>query len=264
MAPGLHGERRAVIAGIVLGEDEGLSDESARELPRVRALPPARGLRSERGADRGRRDPARLPDRTLALRRTARWRSRRSAATCSRSAGSRPSSGPASRARSPRSPGLPRRPSDRWYFLLLGAALLLAWSPYSLLDAGFQLSFAAVGGDLRRRPAAPADARRATRSRTRSPRWSRSPGRAGSRRRRSCSRSSESSRCTRFRRTRSRPRSSRRCSGSRSSRRSWLRSRRRSRPCSPGSTAGWPRTSPRARGWSAGCRTQPFPLGLRS
>src|SRR6185295_15180451 len=37
------------------------------------------------------------------------------------------------------------RPSDRWYFLLLGAALLLAWSPYSLLDAGFQLSFAAVG-----------------------------------------------------------------------------------------------------------------------
>ena len=27
MAPGLHGERRAVIAGIVLGEDEGLSDE---------------------------------------------------------------------------------------------------------------------------------------------------------------------------------------------------------------------------------------------
>ena len=27
MAPGVHGERRAVIAGIVLGEDEGLSDE---------------------------------------------------------------------------------------------------------------------------------------------------------------------------------------------------------------------------------------------
>ena len=27
MAPGVHGERRAVIAGIVLGEDEGLSEE---------------------------------------------------------------------------------------------------------------------------------------------------------------------------------------------------------------------------------------------
>jgi competence protein ComEC len=39
---------------------------------------------------------------------------------------------------------LASRPSDRWYFLLLGAALLMAWSPYSLLDAGFQLSFAAV------------------------------------------------------------------------------------------------------------------------
>src|SRR5215216_1273214 len=39
---------------------------------------------------------------------------------------------------------LAARPRDRWYFLLLGAAILLAWNPYSLLDAGFQLSFAAV------------------------------------------------------------------------------------------------------------------------
>jgi competence protein ComEC len=37
------------------------------------------------------------------------------------------------------------RARDRWYFLLAGAAVLLAWNPYSLLDAGFQLSFAAVG-----------------------------------------------------------------------------------------------------------------------
>ncbi len=36
------------------------------------------------------------------------------------------------------------RERDRWWFLLLGAAALLAWSPYNLLDAGFQLSFAAV------------------------------------------------------------------------------------------------------------------------
>jgi competence protein ComEC len=36
------------------------------------------------------------------------------------------------------------RARDRWYFLLLGAAVLLAWNPYSLLEAGFQLSFAAV------------------------------------------------------------------------------------------------------------------------
>jgi competence protein ComEC len=39
---------------------------------------------------------------------------------------------------------LAARPADRWYFLLLGALALLAWNPYSLLDPGFQLSFAAV------------------------------------------------------------------------------------------------------------------------
>ena len=36
------------------------------------------------------------------------------------------------------------RAADRWHCLLLGAILLLAWNPYTLLDAGFQLSFAAV------------------------------------------------------------------------------------------------------------------------
>ena len=39
---------------------------------------------------------------------------------------------------------LTARPTDRWYFLLLGALALLAWNPYLLLDAGFQLSFGAV------------------------------------------------------------------------------------------------------------------------
>ena len=36
------------------------------------------------------------------------------------------------------------RERDRWWFLLLGALVLLAWNPYNLLDPGFQLSFAAV------------------------------------------------------------------------------------------------------------------------
>jgi competence protein ComEC len=36
------------------------------------------------------------------------------------------------------------RQRDRWHFLLLAAFLLLAWNPYTLLDAGFQLSFVAV------------------------------------------------------------------------------------------------------------------------
>lgn len=39
---------------------------------------------------------------------------------------------------------LTARERDRWYFLLLGALALLAWNPYDALDPGFQLSFAAV------------------------------------------------------------------------------------------------------------------------
>jgi competence protein ComEC len=37
------------------------------------------------------------------------------------------------------------RPRDRWHFLALGAAVLLAWTPACLFEPGFQLSFAAVG-----------------------------------------------------------------------------------------------------------------------
>jgi competence protein ComEC len=39
---------------------------------------------------------------------------------------------------------LTARSADRWHLLLVGAIVLLAWNPYTLLDAGFQLSFAAV------------------------------------------------------------------------------------------------------------------------
>jgi competence protein ComEC len=39
---------------------------------------------------------------------------------------------------------LAARERDRWYFMLVGALLLLGWNPYDLLDPGFQLSFAAV------------------------------------------------------------------------------------------------------------------------
>ena len=36
------------------------------------------------------------------------------------------------------------RPKDRWHFMAVGALLLLAWMPSSALEPGFQLSFAAV------------------------------------------------------------------------------------------------------------------------
>jgi competence protein ComEC len=39
---------------------------------------------------------------------------------------------------------LTARARDRWYFLLVGALVLLAWNPYTVLDPGFELSFAAV------------------------------------------------------------------------------------------------------------------------
>ena len=39
---------------------------------------------------------------------------------------------------------LTARERDRWYFMLAGALVLLAWNPYDALDPGFQLSFAAV------------------------------------------------------------------------------------------------------------------------
>jgi competence protein ComEC len=39
---------------------------------------------------------------------------------------------------------LSARATDRWHLLLVGAAALLAWNPYTVFDAGFQLSFAAV------------------------------------------------------------------------------------------------------------------------
>jgi len=36
------------------------------------------------------------------------------------------------------------RPRDRWHFLALGALVLLVWAPTAVLEPGFQLSFAAV------------------------------------------------------------------------------------------------------------------------
>ena len=39
---------------------------------------------------------------------------------------------------------LTARAADRWHLLLMGGIVLLAWNPYTLLDPGFQLSFAAV------------------------------------------------------------------------------------------------------------------------
>jgi len=143
MAPGLGGERRAVLAGIVLGEDEGLSDE-------LRARFRASGLYHLLAVSG--QNVALIAGGVLFLawlvglsRLFGQLAALGAIGGYVLAVGWQPSVVRAGIAGALASLAwLASRPQDRWYFLLLGAAILLAWNPYSLLDAGFQLSFAAV------------------------------------------------------------------------------------------------------------------------
>ena len=144
IAPGLEGERHAVLAGIVLGEDEGLTDDlrddfKASGLYHLLAVSGQNitflalgvlGLAWLLGIPR-------LAAELMAIGAIASY---------VLAVGWQPSvvragvaGGLASLA------WLASRPRDRWHFLALGAVVLLAWTPTSLLEPGFQLSFAAVG-----------------------------------------------------------------------------------------------------------------------
>jgi competence protein ComEC len=137
------GERRAVLAGVVLGEDEGLEPE-LRDRFRASGLYHLLAVSGQ--------NVAYVVAGTILLVWTLglpRWLGELAAlGTVSAyvlAVGWQPSvvragvaGGLASLA------WLTSRPRDRWYFLLVGAAVLLAWNPYSLLEPGFQLSFAAV------------------------------------------------------------------------------------------------------------------------
>jgi competence protein ComEC len=144
IAPGLSGERHAVLAGIVLGEDEGLTGElrddfKASGLYHLLAVSGQNitflalgvlGLAWLLGIPR-------LAAEVAAIGAIAAY---------VLAVGWQPSvvragvaGGLASLA------WLLSRPRDRWHFLALGAVVLLAWTPTSLLEPGFQLSFAAVG-----------------------------------------------------------------------------------------------------------------------
>ena len=145
VAAGLHGERKALLEGVVLGDDSGLSRRAARR----GSAPPGCTTCSRSRARTSRSWPAErfvlawlvgLP-RLVGRARCARGDRRR---TCSRS-GAQPSVVRAGIAGALGSLAwLTARARDRWYFLLVGAIVLLAWNPYTLFDAGFQLSFAAV------------------------------------------------------------------------------------------------------------------------
>jgi competence protein ComEC len=139
----LTGERRAVVAGLVLGEDEGL-DEDLRERFRSSGL---YHLLAVSGQNVGYVIAGVLLGGWLLglPRRLAFTAALAAVGAYVLAVGWQPSvvragvaGGLASLA------WLAARPQDRWYFLLLGAAVLLAWNPYSLLEPGFQLSFAAV------------------------------------------------------------------------------------------------------------------------
>ncbi|MGH3020459.1 MAG: DNA internalization-related competence protein ComEC/Rec2, partial [Gaiellaceae bacterium] len=137
------GERRSVLAGIVLGEDEGLDDE-LRERFRTSGLYHLLAVSGQ--------NVAYVMGGMILLAwalHLPRWVGQLAALAAVGgyvlAVGWQPSVIRAGVAGSLASLAwLTSRPSDRWYFLLVGAAVLLGWNPYSLLDPGFQLSFAAV------------------------------------------------------------------------------------------------------------------------
>lgn len=143
LAPGLTGERRAVLEGIVLGEDEGLS-------PDLRTAFRASGLYHLLAVSG--QNVIFVAVGVLGLAWVAglpRWLGELAAlagiASYVLAVGAQPSVVRAGIAGALGSIAwLAARQRDRWHFLLVGALLLLAWNPYTLFDAGFELSFAAV------------------------------------------------------------------------------------------------------------------------
>jgi competence protein ComEC len=144
MAPGLTGERRAVLAGLVLGEEEGLSEE-LRDRFRSSGLYHLLAVSGQNVAFVA--GGVLLVAWMLGISRLAAELAALGAiGAYVLAVGWQPSVVRAGVAGALASLAwLASRPRDRWYFLLLGAALLMAWNPYSLLEPGFQLSFAAVG-----------------------------------------------------------------------------------------------------------------------
>ena len=141
--PGVTGERRAVIEGVVLGEDGGLSDSLKQ---RFRAS----GLYHLLAVSGG--NVAVVAAGTVGIafllgvsRIAAELAALAAIGGYVLAVGPQPS---VIRAGVVGALGslawLSGRERDRWYALLLAAIALLAWNPYNALDPGFQLSFAAV------------------------------------------------------------------------------------------------------------------------
>jgi competence protein ComEC len=143
VARGLHGERAAVLEGVVLGDDSGLSD-ALRQRFRASGLYHLLAVSGQ--------NVALIAAGAIGLAwllGLSRWFGEAGALVgiggYVLAVGPQPSVIRAGIAGALGSfAWLSARMRDRWYFLLVGAAALLAWNPYTLFDAGFELSFTAV------------------------------------------------------------------------------------------------------------------------
>jgi len=143
IARGLHGPRRGVVEGVVLGDEQALS-EGIRNRFRASGLYHLLAVSGQ--------NVALVAAGALALAwllGLPRWVGQTAAigaiASYVLAVGAQPSVVRAGVAGVLGSLAwLAARTADRWYFLCLGALVLLAWNPYDILDAGFQLSFVAV------------------------------------------------------------------------------------------------------------------------
>jgi competence protein ComEC len=142
-ARGLHGERAAVLEGVVLGDDTGLTDDLRRRF-RASGLYHLLAVSGQ--------NVALVAGGALVLAwlvGAPRWLGQVGAlagiGAYLLAVGPQPSVVRAGIAGALGSLAwLSARMTDRWHFLLVGAAALLAWNPYTLFDAGFELSFVAV------------------------------------------------------------------------------------------------------------------------
>lgn len=142
-ARGLAGERAGVVEGVVLGDDTGLS-EDARDRFRASGLYHLLAVSGQ--------NVALVAGSVLLLawllgvsRFVAQIGALAAIVAYVVAVGAQPSVVRAGVAGALGSVAwLTARAADRWHLLLIGAVVLLAWNPYTLLDPGFQLSFAAV------------------------------------------------------------------------------------------------------------------------
>ena len=140
---GLEGQRRAVLAGVVLGEDEGLNDD-VRDAFRASGLYHLLAVSGQNVALLA-AGVALLAWLLRLSRRTTEVLILLAIVAYVLAVGWQPSVVRAGVAGALASIAwLAARDRDRWWLFLAGAAVLLAWNPYTLLEPGFQLSFVAV------------------------------------------------------------------------------------------------------------------------